>query len=109
MKNTVNLIGRIGNDIELKTFDNGSLLNISLGVNDDYINAEKVKVERTQWINVTTRNKTAELINKHFKKGDQLAITGKLITRNYDNAEGQKVYVTEVLISDIIWEACLTK
>lgn len=106
MKNTVNLIGRIGNDIEVKTFENGILLNISLGVNDDYFNNEKVKVERTQWINLTARNKTAELINKHFKKGDQLAITGKITVRNYDNAEGQKIYVTEVLINDIVWEAC---
>lgn len=106
MKNTVNLIGRIGNDIEIKNFETGSLLNISLGVNDDYFNDKKEKVERTQWLNLIARNRTAELIQKHFKKGDQLAIIGKLTTRNYDNAEGQKIYVTEVLINEIVWEAC---
>lgn len=109
MKNQVFLIGRIGNDLDPKIFENGSILNISLGVNDDYLNNEGQKVERTQWINLVAKNKMADMLTKHFSKGNQLALSGKLVTRSYEKEGIGKIYITEVEIQNITWEACLTK
>lgn len=110
MKNTVSLIGRIGADVTIKEFDNNTkVCNISLAVDDSYLNDKKERVERVHWFNLVGQNKIAELLGKKFKKGDQLAINGKLKTRSYDNGQGQTVYVVEVLIQEIEFLACSIK
>lgn len=59
------------------------------------------KEPETDFINVVVWNKQAENLVKYVKKGNQIAIEGRIQTRSYDNEEGKKVYVTEVLANHV--------
>lgn len=108
MKNQVNLIGRIGNEIELKTIsENNKAINLSIAVDESYLK-DKEKVEQVSWFNAVAYNKVAELITKHFSKGDQIAFQGKLKSRTYENENG-KNYVVEIIIENIEFLACKIK
>jgi len=104
LRNKVQLIGRAGNDPEIKSFDNGKkMANINLATNDHYTNQKGEKVEETQWHKVVAWGKTAELIEKYVSKGKEIAIEGKLATRTYDDKNGDKKYVTEVVVNDVLF------
>lgn len=97
------LIGNVGNDPEMKDFNgNGKLARFSMATNDSYKNAQGEKVTDTQWHQVVAWNKTAELVEKFFKKGKEVAIEGKLVTRNYEDGKGEKRYVTEVVMQEFV-------
>lgn len=103
MKNKVQLIGNVGNEPEVKTFGEGKkLANITLATNDYYINDKGEKVEQTEWHRVTAWGKVAEIIEKYVSKGKEIAIEGKLTHRSYDDKEGNKRYITEVVANDIL-------
>lgn len=106
MKNIVNnvqLIGRLGMDPEIKTFDNGSTLaRMSIATDGSYKKANGEKVEDTHWHNVVAWGKTAELAQKLLKKGKEVAIEGTLINRSYTDKEGNTRYVTEVKASQFL-------
>ena len=103
MKNKVQLIGNVGNEPEVKTFGEGKkVANITLATNDYYINTKGEKVEQTEWHRVTAWGKVAEIIEKYVSKGKEIAIEGKLTHRSYDDKEGNKRYITEVVANDIL-------
>ncbi len=103
MKNKVQLIGNVGNEPEVKTFGEGKkLANITLATNDYYINDKGERVEQTEWHRVTAWGKVAEIIEKYVSKGKEIAIEGKLTHRSYDDKEGNKRYITEVVANDIL-------
>jgi single-strand DNA-binding protein len=103
LRNKVQLIGRAGNDPEIKSIDNGKkFANINLATNDHYTNQKGEKVEETQWHRVVAWGKTANLIEKYVTKGKEIAIEGKLSTRSYDDKNGDKKFLTEVVINDIL-------
>lgn len=103
MKNKVQLIGNVGNEPEVKTFGEGKkLANITLATNDYYINDKGERVEQTEWHKVTAWGKVAEIIEKYVSKGKEIAIEGKLTHRSYDDKEGNKRYITEVVANDIL-------
>jgi len=103
MKNKVQLIGNLGQDPELKELDdNKKVVNFSIATNETFKNAEGEKETKTHWHNVVAWNKTAEIISKYASKGSQLAIEGKLISRSYDDKEGNKKYITEVLCHEVL-------
>jgi single-strand DNA-binding protein len=103
MKNKVQLIGNVGNDPEVKTFGEGKkVANITLATNDYYINDKGEKVEQTEWHRVTAWGKVAEIIEKYVTKGKEIAIEGKLTHRSYDDKDGNKRYITEVVANDIL-------
>jgi single-strand DNA-binding protein len=98
--NTVNLIGRITKDLELKTTTSGvAVCSFTLAVNRKFKNAEGEY--DTDFINCVAWRKQAELICKHFSKGSQIGITGNIQTRNYENDNGKKIYITEVMIDEL--------
>lgn len=100
--NKVILIGRITKNIELKSTPNGKeVADFSITVKRTYKNA-KGEYE-ADFINCISFGKTAELLGKYTKKGDQIAIEGRINTRNYENKEGKKVYITEVLVENIMF------
>jgi single-strand DNA-binding protein len=104
LRNKVQLIGRAGNDPEIKSFDNGKkIANINLATNDHYTNQKGEKVEETQWHRVVAWGKTADLIEKYVTKGKEIAIEGKLSTRSYDDKNGDKKYVTEVVVNEVLF------
>ena len=103
MKNKVQLIGHVGQEPEIKTFGEGKkVANLTIATNDSYKNEKGEKVEQTEWHKVTAWGKTAEIIEKYVTKGKEIAIEGKLTHRSYDDKEGNKRYVTEVVANDIL-------
>ena len=56
----------------------------------------------TQWHNVVAWNKTADIIEKYLEKGNEVAIEGKLTSRSYDTKEGEKRYITEIVINELL-------
>ena len=103
MKNKVQLIGYVGQEPEVKTFGEGKkVANITIATNDYYTNDKGEKVEQTEWHRVVAWGKVAELIEKYVAKGKEIAIEGKLTHRSYDDKDGNKRYVTEVVANDIL-------
>ena len=103
MKNKVQLIGNVGQEPEINTFDGGKkVANITLATNEYYTNDKGEKVEDTQWHRVSAWGKVADIIEKYVTKGKEIAIEGKLTHRSYDDKEGNKRYITEVIANDIL-------
>jgi len=102
LRNRVQLIGNVGNDPEVKTFDGGKkVTNLTIATNESYRNDKGEKVEQTEWHRVVAWGKTAEIIEKYVSKGKEIAVDGKLTHRSYDDKNGEKRYITEVVVSEI--------
>jgi single-strand DNA-binding protein len=103
LKNKVQLIGHVGNDPEIKSFDGGKkLAKLSIATNESYKNDKGEKVEETQWHNLIAWGKTADIIEKYVIKGKEIAIEGKLTHKSYEDKSGEKRYVTEVVIEELL-------
>lgn len=103
MKNRVQLIGNVGNDPEVKTLENGKkLAHLTIATNERFTNDKGEKIEQTEWHRVTAWGKTAEIIEKYVVKGKEVAVEGKLTHRSYDDKNGEKKYITEVVVNDIL-------
>ena len=103
LRNKVTLIGNLGTDPEIRTFDGEKkYAKFSLATNESYKNAKGERVTETQWHNLIAWGKLAGTAEKLLKKGMEVAIEGKLINRNYTDKEGIKRYITEVQISDLL-------
>ena len=103
LKNQVQLIGHVGQDPEIKSFEGEKkLASLSIATKDSYKNDKGEKVEETQWHRISAWGKTAELIEKYVTKGKEIAVQGKLTHRSYDDKNGDKKYVTEVVVSELV-------
>ncbi len=103
LRNKVQLIGHVGNDPEIKTFDGGKkLAKLNVATNESYKNDKGEKVEETQWHSLIAWGKTADIIEKYVIKGKEIAIEGKLTHRSYEDKNGEKRYVTEVVIDELL-------
>ena len=103
MKNSVQLIGHVGQDPEIKNLEAGKkLANISIATNEVYYRDNGDKVEKTEWHRVTAWGKVADIIEKYVIKGKEIAIEGKLTHRSYDDKDGNKRYVTEIVANEIL-------
>lgn len=101
LKNSVQLIGRLGNDPEVKNFESGKkLATFSLATNERYINNKGEKVDETQWHNIIVWGKKANIVEDYLKKGSEIAMEGKLINRSYEK-NGEKRYVTEISLNEL--------
>ena len=102
LRNNVQLIGRLGNDPQVKDFDSGKrMATFSLATNDVYYNNKGEKVEDTQWHNIVVWGKKTEVVENYLHKGSEVALQGKLINRSYDK-EGEKKYITEVVMNEML-------
>ena len=98
MNNQVRLIGNLGDDPQVFTFDSGrKLAKFSIATNDYYRAADGEKVKKTTWHNIVAWGKTAELMGERLHKGAQVIIDGKLANSTYTNKEGVTIYRTEIL------------
>ena len=103
LRNKVQLIGNLGNDPEMTVLENGKkVIRFSLATNENYKNAQGEKVQSTEWHNMVAWGKTAEIIEQYASKGKEIAIEGKLTTRSYESTEGEKRYITEVIVSEVL-------
>lgn len=103
LRNKVQLIGHVGQDPEIKTFEGEKkLASLSIATKEVYKNEKGEKVEETQWHRITAWGKTADIIEKHVVKGKEIAVAGKLRHRSYDDKNGDKKYVTEIIVSELM-------
>ena len=98
--NKVCLTGRITKNIELKYNQNNvAITSFTLAVTRKFKNQNREY--ESDFINCIAYKSTAELLNKYVKKGDLLGIEGRIQTRNYEDKDGKRVYVTEVIVDSI--------
>ncbi|HRD57917.1 MAG TPA: single-stranded DNA-binding protein [Ferruginibacter sp.] len=103
LKNKVQLIGNLGNAPEVRNTESGKkLARFSLATNESYRNAKGEKVTDTQWHNVIAWGKVADIVEKFLVKGSEIVLEGKLINRNYTDKEGNKKYITEVEMGELV-------
>lgn len=103
LKNSVRLIGHIGQTPEVKEFSNGKkLAKFSLAINESYKNNEGERITDTQWHNITVWGRQADIVSKLLKKGSEIAIEGKLSNNNYVDKDGIKRYTTEIVLNEFV-------
>ena len=96
--NKVILIGRLGKDPETKTLESGKqVTNLSLATSESFIDGNGDKQEVTEWHTIILWGKLSELASEYLRKGREVYIEGKIKTRSWENAEGEKRYATEIL------------
>ena len=100
MINSVNLVGRLTRDVELRVSQsNVTVATFTLAVNRSFKSANGER--EADFINCVAFKKTAEILNQYAGKGSQIGVTGSIQTRNYENKDNQRVYVTEVIANNI--------
>ena len=103
LRNKVQLIGNLGADPEVKELTDGkTVAKLSLATSDTYKKASGEKVTETQWHNLVAWGKTAKIVGKYLKKGNRIAIEGRLVNRTYEDKKGIKRYVTEIVVNDLL-------
>ncbi len=103
LKNKVQLIGNLGNAPEVRNTESGKkLVRFSLATNEQYKNAKGERVTETQWHNLIAWGKVADIVEKFLIKGTEVAIEGKLVSRNYMDKEGNKKYITEIQVNELL-------
>ena len=103
LRNSVQLIGNLGNDPEVKEVANGTkMVRLSLATTENYHKANGEKASDTQWHNLVIWGKLADVAEKYLKKGKQIAVEGKLETNTYDDKDGQRKYFTQVRVNDLV-------
>ena len=94
--NTVNLVGRITNDVEVQKTQSGvSVTKFTLAVN------RKFKKDEADFIRCVAWRNQADFLGNYIKKGALLGITGRIETGSYDDKDGKRVYTTEVVVDDV--------
>ncbi|WP_194767400.1 single-stranded DNA-binding protein [Tamlana sp. I1] len=103
LKNKVQLIGNLGNDPEIINLESGKrVAKFNLATNESYTNAKGEKITDTQWHNIVAWGKTAGIIEKYLTKGNEVAVEGKLTSHSYEDKQGIKRYVTEVVCKELL-------
>jgi len=103
LRNSVRLVGNLGMDPEVRSFDNNKkLARLSLAINESYKNDKGEKVTETQWHNVVMWNAQAKFAEDYLKKGDEIAIEGRLSSRSYTDKDGNKRFVTEIVANEFL-------
>jgi single-strand DNA-binding protein len=96
--NKVILVGNVGKDPETKYLDeNTAVCKFSLATSEVYKNRNGEKVEQTEWHNIVLWRGLAQVAEKYVKKGSQLYIEGRIRNRSYDDKDGIKRYITEIV------------
>ncbi|MFD2145526.1 single-stranded DNA-binding protein [Mucilaginibacter antarcticus] len=103
LRNSARLVGRLGMDPEVKTFDtNKKLTKLSLATSDSYKNDKGERITDTQWHNLVIWGAQAQLAEDLLHKGDEIAIEGRINNRSYTDKVGNKKYTTEIVVNEFI-------
>src|SRR4030042_2269436 len=103
LRNHVNLIGNLGMDPEVKTLENGKkLARFSIATNDRFRNAEGEQIKETQWHQVIAWGGSATIAENFLKKGKEVALSGRLSHRSYEDKDGNTRFLTEVIVNEIV-------
>ena len=95
------LMGRLTRDVDVRytQTNNTMVANFSLAINRRF--AKEGEERQADFINIVSFGKTAEFVSKYFKKGQQVGVIGRIQTRTWDDEQGQKRYVTEVVAEEV--------
>lgn len=103
LKNKVNLIGRLGGQPEVVTFDSGkTLARFTIATNENYKDKKGEWVENTQWHTINTWGKTADRVKQSLTKGQEIMLEGKLVHQSYETATGEKRYATIIEATEFL-------
>lgn len=103
LKNKVLLIGNLGNEPDVRTTETGKkMARFSMATSETYRNAKGEKVTDTQWHKLVAWGKLAEIVEKYLAKGREVAVEGKLVTRHFTDKEGNRKYMTEVQVNELL-------
>lgn len=103
LRNKVQLIGRLGQDPEITTFPDGNkMAKFSLATDDSYKDKNGQKIERTYWHNVIIKGGLVKVVESYVVKGLEIAVEGKLTNRSWEDQNGTKRYVTEVVCNELL-------
>lgn len=102
LRNRAQLIGNLGMDPEVKEINGKTLVKVSLATTESYKDSDGKKVKTTQWHNLVAWGNTALVFKNYAKKGNEVAIEGKINYRNYESKEGEKKYITEIIVSEVL-------
>jgi single-strand DNA-binding protein len=101
--NKVILIGNLGKDPELRYTSSGvAVASFTLATNEAWKDQDGTMQERTQWHNIVAWRKLAEICGEYLKKGGKIYVEGKLQYRSYDDKNGVKRYVTEIVLDEML-------
>lgn len=99
--NKVILIGNVGKDPEIKSFEGGNkVANFSLATSEKFKDKNGQKQEKSEWHNIAIWGKLADVVERYVKKGDKIYLEGKLTTRSWEK-DGEKKYMTEVVCNQM--------
>ena len=101
--NKVQLIGNLGADPKLHTFDNGgTVANVSIATSEKWKDKESGEVrEHTEWHNLVFHNRLAEIARDYLKKGSPIYVEGRLRTRKWQTEGGEDRYTTEIRVDEM--------
>ena len=94
--NKVILIGRLGQDPDVREVGSAKVANFSIATDESYTDKTGNKVEKTEWHRIVMWNRSAENAEKYLRKGSLIYVEGKLETRSWENDAGEKRYSTEI-------------
>jgi single-strand DNA-binding protein len=102
--NKVQLIGNLGKDPEVRAIPSGAkVANFSIATTESYNDKNTgQKVEKTEWHNIVMWRGLAEIAEKYLRKGTQVYVEGRLQTRSWDDQNGQKKYMTEIVVDNLV-------
>src|SRR5690606_30403419 len=103
LKNNVQLIMNVGEEPTITILESGKkVARLSLATNEHYKNAKGEKQSNTHWHQLVAWGKTADIVEAYVDKGKEVAIKGKLTSRSYEDKDGTKRYVTEVVVGELL-------
>ena len=103
LKNSVRLVGNLGMDPEVRSFDNNrKLARLSIATTDSYKNDKGEKITDTQWHRLVFWDAKSKLAEEYLKKGDEVAIEGKISNRSYVDKDGIKRYTNEIIVNEFL-------
>lgn len=103
LRNKVQLIGRLGQEPEILTFNDGNkMAKFSMATDDSYKDKSGTKVERAYWHNIVVKGGLVNIVEKYITKGQEIAIEGKLTNRSWEDKEGIKRYATEIVCNELL-------
>lgn len=101
--NKVMIIGNLGRDPEMRYTPSGRpVTTFSVATSRSWHSADGERHEETEWFNIVTWGSLAEICNQHLHKGQQVYLEGRLQTRRWDDAEGNKHFSTELVAKEMI-------
>jgi len=104
LRNSVKLIGRLGQDPEIRTLDKGNkVATFRLATSDNFTTKEGDKQAQTQWHNIVAWGNLATICEKYLKKGKEIAIDGRLTYRNWEDKNGTRRMNAEIVASEMLF------